>query len=263
MLVFLESEKYLARFFQNPYIVGVVTTPVISSALPERYGVAVSDHPRKAFFTFHNYLATKTDFYWKDFPSQISENAIIHPNAYVAPRNVRIGRGTVIEPGVTVLERSIIGEDVILRAGCTVGSQGFYLGRIEGEVFSIAHAGGVKIHDRVEVQANSAISRSVFHEYTELGEDTKLDNLVHIAHNSKIGARCLLAANAMVAGSVTIGDDVWIGPGASISNEITIGDGARITIGSVVTRDVAPGQSVSGNFAIEHDKFIAFLKTIR
>ncbi len=67
----------------------------------------------------------------------------------------------------------------------------------------------------------------------------------------------------MVAGSAKIGDDVWIGPSASVSSGVEIGDGASITLGSVVTKNVAPGQRVTGNFAIDHDKFIAFLKTIR
>jgi UDP-3-O-[3-hydroxymyristoyl] glucosamine N-acyltransferase len=201
--------------------------------------------------------------YWKDFPSEISEEAIIHPKAYIADKNVRVGRGTVIEPGVTILERTVIGEDVILRAGCTLGSQGFEFKRIDGKILNVAHAGGLMIGNRVEIQANSALSRSIFGGFTELGEDTKLDNLVHIAHNVTIGKRCFLAACAMIAGSVSIGNDVWIGPGASISSGITIGDDAQITIGSVVTRDVLHNQRVTGNFAIEHKRFLAFLKSIR
>ena len=113
------------------------------------------------------------------------------------------------------------------------------------------------------MQANSAISRSIFGGFTQLGEETKLDNLVHVAHNVTIGRRCFLAACAMIAGSVIVGDDVWIGPGASISSGITIGDGANVTIGAVVTRNVPAGAHVSGNFAIDHDKFIAFLRSIR
>ncbi len=149
---------------------------------------------------------------------------------------MRIGRRTVIEPHVTVLPHSIVDDDVILRAGCVIGMQGFEFKRLGGEILPVAHAGGVRLHDRVEVQANSVVDRSVFGGFTEVGEDSKIDNLVHIAHNVKIGKRSLLAANAMIAGSVVIGDDVWIGPSASISSEITIGDRAFVTLGSVVTR---------------------------
>ncbi|PKO22881.1 MAG: UDP-3-O-(3-hydroxymyristoyl)glucosamine N-acyltransferase [Chloroflexi bacterium HGW-Chloroflexi-1] len=263
MLVFLESDRFLAQMLANPRVTGVITTEALAGQLPANVGLALSQNPRRDFYRFHNHLAEHTEFYWHDFPMEIAADAQISPAAHVAEKNVRIGRRTVIEPGVVVLSRTIIGDDVILRAGCVVGSQGFEFNRIGDEILPVAHAGGVRLHDRVEIQANSTISRSIFGGFTELDEDTKLDNLVYVAHNVKIGKRCLLAAHAMIAGSVTIGDDVWIGSGAAISSEITIGDRASITIGSVVTRDVAPGQRVTGNFAVDHDKFIAFLKTIR
>jgi len=263
MLAFLENEIYLPRFLQNPYITCVITNKDLVAGLPEKYGIAISDYPRKAFYELHNYLATKTNFYWTDFDSEISNEAIIYPNTYIPPKNVRIGRGTIIEPGATILERSIIDEDVIIRAGCTIGTQGFEFKRIEGSVLSVSHAGSVRICNRVEIQANCAISRPIFGGFTEIGEDTKLDNLVHIAHNVRVGKRCFIAACAMIAGSVTIGDDVWIGPGSSISSEVNIGEHAQITIGSVVTKDVKSGQRVTGNFAIEHCRFITFLKSIR
>jgi UDP-3-O-[3-hydroxymyristoyl] glucosamine N-acyltransferase len=263
MLVFIESEKFLPALFENTLVSCVITNQNLLAKIPENYGIAISENPRKTFYHLHNYLANNTDFYWEDFPSEISPEAKIHPRAFIAEKNVRIGRETVIEANATVLERVIIGEDVILRSGCTIGSQGFEFKRIEGKILNVAHAGGVRLGDRVEVQANSAISRSIFGGFTELGEDTKLDNLVHVAHNVKIGKRCFLAACAMLAGSVSVGDDVWIGPGCSISSEITIGNSASITIGSVVTKSVEPGQHVSGNFAIDHQKFLSFIKSIR
>jgi UDP-3-O-[3-hydroxymyristoyl] glucosamine N-acyltransferase len=263
LLVYLEHEQYLPKLLENPNISCVITTEDLAKNLPSQLGLAIVDDPRKTFYEIHARLDASTDFYWKSFPTEISPDAQIHPQALIANNNVRIGRGTVVEAGVTLLERSIICNDVVLRAGCTIGSQGFEFKRIGDRILPVAHAGGIRICDRVEIQANCALSRSVFGGFTEIGEDTKLDNLVHIAHNVRIGKRCLLAACAMIAGSVTIGDDVWIGPGASISSEVTIGDRASITIGSVVTKDVAPGQRVTGNFAIDHDKFIAFLKSIR
>ena len=263
MLVFLESERYLDGVLRHPSIRCVITTAALADRLPARLGVAISQAPRRDFFKFHNHLAERTDFYWRDFATEIAPDAIISPAAHIAERNVRIGRRTVIEPHVTVLPHTILGDDVIVRAGCVIGSQGFQFIRSGDEILPVAHGGGVRLHDRVEIQANSSIDRSIFGGFTEVGEDTKFDNLVHVAHNVKIGKRCLLAAHAMIAGSVVIGDDVWIGPSAAISSEITIGDRANITLGSVVTRDVAADQHVTGNFAIDHEKFIAFLRTIR
>ncbi|MEJ5200484.1 MAG: UDP-3-O-(3-hydroxymyristoyl)glucosamine N-acyltransferase [Anaerolineae bacterium] len=263
MLVFLESERFLEGLLANANVSAVITTADLAERLPGHLGVALSDFPRRDFYHLHNYLAEQTTFYWEDFPTEIAADAVIGPHVYIAPQNVRIGHRVVIEPHVTVLPHTIIGDDVILRAGCVIGSQGFEFKRIGQTILAVAHAGGVRIGDRVEIQANSCVDRSIFGGFTEIGEDTKLDNLVHVAHNVKIGKRCLLAAHAMIAGSVTIGDDVWIGPSAAVSSEITIGDGASVTLGSVVTRNVAAGQRVTGNFAIDHDKFIAFLRTIR
>lgn len=263
MLIFLEDQKYIPRFLSNSQITCVITNERLSGDVPTQFGLAVSDNPRKAFYDLHNYLASETEFYWTSFPSSVSESADIHPTAYIAEHDVRIGERVKIEPNVTILERVLIEDDVNLRAGTIIGSEGFEFNLMDKYMMPVFHAGGVKLHNRVEVQANCCIDRPVFGGFTELGEDTKLDNMVQIAHNVLIGKRCRLAACAMIAGSVTIGDDVWIGPSASISSEIEIGNGASITIGSVVTRDVLPNQRVTGNFAIDHHRFIAFLKTIR
>lgn len=263
MLVFLESERFLESLRENPAVTAVITTPLLAEQIPAGLGVALSDAPRRDFYLLHNHLAEHTTFYWQDFPTEIAADAVISPMACVAADNVQIGRRAVIEPHVTILPHTIIGDDVILRAGTVIGAQGFQFIRIADAVLPVVHAGGVWLHDRVEVQANGVIARALFGGFTELGEDTKLDSLVYVAHQVRIGRRCLVGAGAAITGSVTIGDDVWIGPNAAISSEVAIGDGAYVTIGSVVTRDVAAGQRVTGNFAIDHDKFIAFLRTIR
>ncbi len=263
MLVFLESERFLDGLLANPNVTAVITAAALADRIPAHIGVALAEAPRREFYRLHNHLAERTTFYWEDFPTEVAADAVISPLAYVAPQNVRIGHRTVIEPHVTVLPHTIIGDDVILRAGTVVGAQGFQFIRIADAVLPVAHAGGVWLHDRVEVQANGTIARALFGGFTELGEDTKLDSLVYVAHQVRIGRRCLVGAGAAITGSVTVGDDVWIGPHATIASEITIGDGAYVTLGSVVTRDVAAGQRVTGNFAIDHDKFIAFLRTIR
>lgn len=263
MLVFLEDRKYLASLLRNSQIACVITSEQYVDDLPAQFGIAVSDCPRRTFYEIHNFLTKETEFYWTSFPSSISESAEIHPTAYIADSDVRIGKRVIVEPNVTILERVIVEDDVIVRAGTIIGSEGFEFNLIDGCMIPVVHAGGVLLHSRVEVQSNCCIDKSVFGGFTELGEDTKLDNMVHIAHNVRIGERCRLAACAMLAGSVTMGDDVWVGPSVSVSSEVHIGDKANLTIGSVVTKDVAPGQRVSGNFAIEHRKFLRFIGTIR
>ncbi len=263
LLVFLESDRFLDGLLANAHVCAVITVESLADRIPSGLGLALSDAPRRAFYLLHNHLASHTTFYWQDFPTEVAGDAVVSPAACIAADNVRIGRRAVIEPHVTVLPRTIIGDDVILRAGTVVGAQGFQFVRLGEAIMAVAHAGGVRLHDRVEVLANCTIARALFGGFTEVGADTKLDSQVYVAHEVVIGRRCLIGAGAAITGSVTVGDDVWIGPNATIASEVTIGDGACVTLGSVVTRDVAPGQRVTGNFAIDHDRFIAFLRTIR
>jgi len=95
---------------------------------------------------------------------------------------------------------------------------------------------------------------------SRLADGVKSDVMVYVGHNSQIGRKTFLAAGAKIPGNVWIGEDVWIGVNATISNRIRIGDGARVSLGSVVTKDVPAGATVSGNFAIDHQRFLKNLK---
>jgi UDP-3-O-[3-hydroxymyristoyl] glucosamine N-acyltransferase len=263
ILTFLENEKYLPGFIADTNIAAVITTEEIFRIIPNAVGVVVSQQPRKDFYTFHNYLASQTDFYGKSSPSRISPKASIHPSSYIAEKDVIIGDDVIIEPHVTIFERVVIGKGSIIRSGARIGADGFEFKRFGDEILFIKHAGGARLGENVEIQCNSNVDRSVFGGYTDVGDQTKIDTLVHIGHHSSIGKRCLIAALSVIAGSTVIGNDVWIGPGSTISSELMIGDRAMITLGSVVTTNVAEGQHVTGNFAIDHDKYIAFIKSIR
>ena len=262
-LSFIETKKYINILLSNPNISCIITTEELVPFIPAKIGLIISENPRRSFYEIHNYLARKTKFYGLPFDTVQSKSAKIHPTAYVAKNNICIGERCCIGPNATILENTILDDDVIIRAGSVIGTEGFRFERIGNEILPVYHVGGVHIYRRVEIQANTCVANAKFGgDYTEIGEDTKIDNLVHIAHNVKIGKRCLIAASAVVAGSAVIGDDVWIGPNACISNKLTMGNGAFITMGSVVTKDVSPGQKVTGNFAIDHQKFLEFIKTI-
>ena len=260
MLVFLESRRFLSQLAANSNISCVITKPDLAAEVPEHLGVSTSPEPRDAFYSVHHFLATQTDFYWKDFPSEIAEGAVVHPRSYVAPRNVKIGRGARIEPGAVIMERCFVGDDVVIRAGTVLGSEGYEFRHSEGRIRGVVHAGGLRICDRVEIQAKCAVDRPIFGDFSFIGEDTKLDNLVHVGHRVKIGQRCMLVAGAVIGGNVTIGHDVWIGPRAVISSGLTIGDNAFVTIGSVVVNNVTANQKVTGFFAMDHWRFLDFMK---
>jgi UDP-3-O-[3-hydroxymyristoyl] glucosamine N-acyltransferase len=259
-LVFIEDAKYIAGLLKKNNVSSVITTKEMVSSIPKGLGIAYSKSPRISFYAIHDYLAKETDFYWKNFKTKVASTAIIHHTAYVAENNVRIGERCTIGPNVSILENTILENDVTVSAGTVIGAQGFEFNRMGEKILSVIHAGGVLLHERVEIQSNCSIDKALFGNFTEIGEDTKLDNLVHIAHNVIIGKRCFLAACVMVAGSVTVGNDVWIGPSASLSTDVVIGNRASITIGSVVVKDVPDNQKVTGNFAIDHKKFIALIR---
>jgi len=264
MLTYLTDESFLAELVAHPTVTCVLTTPDLAGRAPERLGVATVTDPRIAFFQLHNLLALKTSFYGVIEPNDIAEDAEIHPTAWIAPGGVRIGRRTRIEARVSVFERTVIGDDCIIRSGVNVGVAGFEFKRLPGRagILAVEHAGGVRLGNRVEIQGNSNVQPAIFGGYTEIGDDSKIDALVHVGHNDKIGRRCLVAAGTTLSGNVQFGDDVWIGPGCVISSGLHLGAGAHVTIGSVVTKDVEPGQRVTGNFAVPHERFLANLKRV-
>lgn len=262
LLAYAESASYLAQANGNPALRAVITTPEGATKVRGDIARVITADPRAAFYGLHNALA-RTDFYWTPFPTEIHPTATVHPRAYVAEWNVRIGARCVIEPMATILERSILDEDVIVRAGTVVSGTGFQFASLRGALLPVAHAGSVHLHRSVEVQHNSVIDRSVFNEPTCIGESTKIDNGVHIAHNCQIGARNLIVAGAMIGGSVRSGDDVWFGPMCAVVDGLQVGSRAAISIGAVVTKDVPEDARVSGNFAIDHGRFLSHIKAIR
>ncbi len=172
--------------------------------------------------------------------------------------HVSIGRNTLLYPGVYVHHRCQIGNDCIIHPGVCIGVDGQ---RFEQDfdrklVRKMLHAGAVIIGDRVEVGANCTIVRSTFEdENTVICDDVKIGHLVHIPHNSRVGARSIVVTKAGMAGSVEVGEDAWIGIGATISNGVTIGNRARVLLNAVVAYDVPEGEVVSGFYAMPHTEW--------
>lgn len=260
MLSFCAEKKYIKSLQENGSVSAVLTLPGLASSIPDTLGVAVTENPKLEFYRIHNYLAKETNFYGINEKSKIDVSAKVSDAAFVSKYNVTIGKRSIIGPKACIMPGTVIGDDVIIGPGSVIGGEGFEFKRCDDILLPVVHAGGVKICNKVEIQSNSTVDKSVFGEFTLIGEATKIDNLVHVAHNVLIGKRVLIAANAMIAGSVVIGDDVWVGPSVSISSGVSIGDGAFLTLGSVVVRAVADMAKVTGNFAIDHKKFIRNLK---
>jgi UDP-3-O-[3-hydroxymyristoyl] glucosamine N-acyltransferase len=181
---------------------------------------------------------------------KIGENTTIYPNATILDEST-IGKNTVIWSGTVIRERCHIGDECIIHPNATIGADGFgFRPCPEKGLVKIPQIGNVIIGNGVEIGANTCIDRGKFSS-TVLGDGCKIDNLVQIGHNSKLGNFCIMAGNSGLAGSVTLGNGVIIGGSASIKDHTTIGDGAIVGAGSGVTADIPAGKTMLGYPAVE------------
>ena len=154
--------------------------------------------------------------------------------------NCEIGNNVVIKSGTA------IGNNVEIGDNTTIGGVGFgYVDLPDGSTFQVPHLGGVEIADGVHIGSNTCIDRGSIGN-TVIGENSRIDNLVHIAHNVQIGKGVFVIAGAEISGSVKIGDKAWIAPNACVREGLTIGASAVVGLGSVVVKDVAEGTTVMG-----------------
>lgn len=156
----------------------------------------------------------------------VGDRTRIYPQAYVGTES-RIGTDCILYPHVTVYHRVTIGDRCIVHAGAVIGSDGFGYAWTGAEYYKIPQVGTVVLEDGVEIGANTTVDRARFGE-TRIGAGTKLDNLIQIAHNVKVGAMCAFAAQVGIAGSATIGNGVQMGGQAAVVGHIRVGD--RITL---------------------------------
>jgi len=168
---------------------------------------------------------------------------------------VTIGEDTVLGPGAICYPDVHVGSRVVLKGGAVIGGPGFgYLSGPSGH-HRIPHVGGCILEDEVEIGSNSCVDRGSVDD-TVIGAGTKIDNLVHVGHNVRIGRRCLLMAGVGVAGSTHIGDDVILAGHVGVTDHLVIGDRARIAAKSAVFGDIPAGASFSGHPARPHRQFL-------
>ena len=162
-------------------------------------------------------------------------------------KNCRIGNNVTIGDSVAIEQNTTIGNNCRIQPGVVIGADGFSYERNEHsfELERFPHIGGVKIGDNVEVSSNCSIARGSLSD-TMIGNDTKLDALVHVAHNVEIGLNCVLTAGTVVGGSTKIGDACWCGLNCTIKHKLRIGANVIIENGSSVINDISDGEIVEG-----------------
>jgi UDP-3-O-[3-hydroxymyristoyl] glucosamine N-acyltransferase len=272
-LSFMQSPKYLSQFTAT--LAGIcLTTEKFAAKAPAHVAVLVTPAPYRAFVAVAQKLypgAMRPSSLFE--ANGVSSSALVHPSArlesgvtidpaaVIGPRaeigagtviapgavigpDVRIGRGCVIGASATIVH-ALIGDRVIIHAGVRIGQDGFgYLPGVAGHG-KVPQVGRVIIQDGVEIGANSTVDRGAIRD-TVIGEGTKIDNLVQIAHNVEIGRHCVLAAYTGISGSCSIGDYVMMGGRVGVTDNITIGAGAMIAAGSGVMSNIPAGEKWGG-----------------
>jgi len=195
-----------------------------------------------------------------DGSARIDANAVVESGACIGAgcwigsgavvgRDARIGAGSRLHPRATVLAGCVLGERVIVHAGAVIGADGFGFAPLDGRWIKIPQTGRVLIGDDVEIGANTTIDRGAMGD-TVIEEGVKLDNLIQVAHNCRIGAHSVLAACVGIAGSASIGRGCLIGGAAMIAGHLSIADGTSIGPGTLVSRTIAEPGHFTGFFPL-------------
>ncbi len=269
-LSFLGNEKYRAQYLATRASVVIVPRGVTEG--PESSALIAADNPSYAFGLAVKHFVAETA---RVFTPGIHPRAIVDESAKLDPAKVRIHAGAVIMAGaeigdgsevgpnvvigeqvrlgrdcliyanVTVRERCILGDRVIIQPGAVIGSDGYGYEVVEGRHVKVDQVGIVEIQNDVEVGANTTIDRARFGR-TVIGEGSKIDNLVQVAHNVQLGKHCLLVSQSGVAGSARTGDYVVVAAQAGVGGHVKIGAKSVLAGRAGATADLDGGQTYSG-----------------
>ena len=258
-IVFVDHPKYYDKALASAATVVLINKKV---ACPEGKALLISKDPFSDF--------NKLTKFFKPFKKAassiattavIGEGTIIQPNCFIG-HNVKIGRDCLIHANVTIYDSAIIGDGVTIHSGTVLGADAFYYKKRETGFDKLLSGGRVIIEDHVDLGALCTIDKGVTGD-TTIGQGSKLDNQVHVGHDTQIGKRVLIAAQSGIAGCVVIEDDVVIWGQVGIASGITIKEKAVIFAQSGVGRTLEGGKSYLGTPAEDSKKKFRELASIR
>jgi UDP-3-O-[3-hydroxymyristoyl] glucosamine N-acyltransferase len=258
-IVFVDHPKYYDKALASPATIVLINKQV---DCPIGKALLISEDPfndfnklTRHFNPFKQATAAISD------SAVIGKNTVIQPNAFIG-NNVIIGDDCLIHSGVIIYDNTVIGNGCTIHSGTVLGADAFYY-KTREEMFDKLHSGGnVVLEDYVDLGALCTIDKGVTAS-TTIGKGTKIDNQVHIGHDSIIGERCLIAAQVCIAGCVLIEDFVTIWGQAAITSGVTIGEKAIISAQSGVSKSLPGHKSYFGSPADEFRKKYKELASIR
>ncbi|WP_288956142.1 UDP-3-O-(3-hydroxymyristoyl)glucosamine N-acyltransferase [uncultured Polaribacter sp.] len=241
-IVFVDHPKYYDKALNS-----AATTILINKEVdcPEGKSLLISDDPFRDFnkltIHFNPFIASIVSI---SDSAIIGKNTIIQPNVFIG-NDVKIGRNCIIHPNVSIYDNAVIGDNVTIHANTVLGADAFYYKNRPTGYDKLISGGRVVIEDNVDIGASCTIDKGVSGS-TTIGKGTKIDNQVHVGHDTIIGKKCLIASQTGIAGCVIIEDEVTIWGQVGTNSGITIGKGAVILGQTGVTKSVVGGKSYFG-----------------
>ncbi len=241
-IVFVDHPKYYEKALTSAATIILINKQV---ECPEGKALLISDDPFRDFnkltIHFNPFIASKDSI---SSSSQIGEETVIQPNVFIG-NNVQIGRNCLIHSNVSIYDNTIIGDGVTIHAGTVLGSDAFYYKNRPEGFDKLISGGRVLIKNNVDIGALCTIDKGVTGD-TTIGEGTKIDNQVHIGHDTVIGKKCLIASQTGIAGCVVIEDEVTFWGQVGVTSGITIGKKAVISAQSGISKSLKGGKSYFG-----------------
>lgn len=241
-IVFVDHPKYYDKALQSAATIVLINKEV---ACPKGKALLISDDPFRDF--------NKLSQHFKPFVSSstsiassatIGNNTLIQPNCFIG-NNVTIGSNCIIHANVTIYDNCVIGDHVVIHSGTIIGADAFYYKKRPEGFDQLLSCGRVIIEDHVGIGAACTIDKGVTGD-TTIGFGTKIDNQVHVGHDTQIGKKCLIAAQTGIAGCVIVEDEVTLWGQVGTTSGITIGTKAVVLGQTGVTKSIEGGKVYFG-----------------